>query len=188
VDRSDYRDTRSTVIGGHLTHPMLVVFPIAFLVSVLATDLAFWGTGDNFWARASEWLLAVGVIMGAFVSGFGLIEFITISRLRSLVAGWVHFLGSAAAILISLWSLLYRIENDPGAAVIPFGIILSAVVVVLFLVTSWPGGELVFRHCIGIIDSKNANACPIVGDTAGSQKSGFVRLPTPFQAAVQRSG
>jgi uncharacterized membrane protein len=158
VNRSHYRGTRSTTIDGHLIHPTLVVFPIALLVGVLATDLAFWGTGDQFWARASEWLLAVGAILGALAVDLGLIEFTTISRVRSLAAGRVYSLGSAAAILISLWSLLYRIENDPGAAVIPFGTILSALVVVLVLFTGWLGGALVFRHRIGIIDSQNESA------------------------------
>jgi uncharacterized membrane protein len=133
---------------------VLVVFPIALLVSVLATDLAFWGTGNHFWARTSEWLLAVGVISGALAADLGMIEFTTISRVRSLVAARVYSLGNAAAIVISLWNLLYRADSDPSAAVIPFGISLSAVVVVLFLVTGWLGGELVFRHRIGIIDSK----------------------------------
>jgi uncharacterized membrane protein len=49
MDSSDHRGTPSTaVIGGHPIHSMLVVFPIAFLVGALATDLAFWGTGDHF--------------------------------------------------------------------------------------------------------------------------------------------
>jgi uncharacterized membrane protein len=49
---SDYRGVRSTAaIFGHPIHPMLVVFPIGFLVGALATDLAFWGTDDPFWVR-----------------------------------------------------------------------------------------------------------------------------------------
>ena len=116
MNRPDYRGTPSTAaIGGHPIHPMLVVFPIAFLVGALATDLAFWRTGDHFWALASEWLLGAGVVMGALAAVAGLIEFLTITRVRSLVAGWVHFLGNAAAILIALWNLLYRLGGDPSA-------------------------------------------------------------------------
>jgi uncharacterized membrane protein len=52
MDSSDHRGTPSTAaIGGHPIHSMLVVFPIAFLVRALATDLAFWGTGDHFDCR-----------------------------------------------------------------------------------------------------------------------------------------
>jgi len=164
---SDYRGVRSTAaIFGHPIHPMLVVFPIGFLVGALVTDLAFWATSDRFWARASEWLLGAGIVMGALAAVAGLIEFVTISRVRSLAAGWVHFLGNATAILLSVWNFLHRMDGDSGAAVVPFGIILSAVVVVIFLVTGWLGGELVFRHRIGMIDAKNdaspsASAMPI---------------------------
>lgn len=76
-------------------------------------DLAFWGTGNYFSARISEWLLAVGVILGAGAVDLGLIEFTTVNRGRSRVAGRVYSLGSAAAILISLWSLLYRMKTIP---------------------------------------------------------------------------
>jgi uncharacterized membrane protein len=153
---SDHRGVRSTAaILGHPIHPMLVVFPIGFLVGALATDLAFWGTSDPFWARASEWLLGAGIVMGALAAVVGLIEFVTISRVRSLVAGWVHFLGNATAILLALWNLLHRMGGDPSALVVPFGIILSAAVVGIFLVTGWLGGELVFRHRIGMTDGES---------------------------------
>src|SRR5688572_27444395 len=61
MESPDYRGARSyAAAGARLIHPMLMVFPIALLVAVLATDLAFWGTGDRFWAHAAEWLLAIG--------------------------------------------------------------------------------------------------------------------------------
>jgi hypothetical protein len=56
VERSRPDPVPSTAaIGGHPIHPMLIPFPIAFLVGVLATDLAYWGTVNAFWARASSW-------------------------------------------------------------------------------------------------------------------------------------
>jgi uncharacterized membrane protein len=59
------------------------------------------------------------------------------------------------AILLSVWNLLRRIGGEPGAVVVPFGIILSAVVVVIFRVNGWLGRELVLRHRIGVIDGKS---------------------------------
>jgi uncharacterized membrane protein len=160
---ADYRGTRSTAaVFGHPIHPMLVVFPIGFLVGALVTDLTFWGTADPFWARASEWLLGAGIVMGALAAVTGIIEFVTISRVRSLAAGWVHFLGNATAILLSVWNLLYRMGGEADALVVPVGIILSAIVVALFLVTGWLGGELVFRHRIGMIDDKSKALSPAV--------------------------
>ena len=46
----------TAAIAGHPLHHMLVVFPIAFLIGAFATDLAFWGTKNPFWAQASYWL------------------------------------------------------------------------------------------------------------------------------------
>jgi uncharacterized membrane protein len=38
----------TAAILGHPIHPMLVPFPLAFLVGVLLTDLAYWATADVF--------------------------------------------------------------------------------------------------------------------------------------------
>src|SRR6185437_5872905 len=48
-------------VGSHPLHPMLIPFPVAFLVAAFVTDLAFIGTGDGFWARASMWLIGAGI-------------------------------------------------------------------------------------------------------------------------------
>jgi uncharacterized membrane protein len=146
------RGVRSTAsIDGHPIHPMLVPFPIAFLVGTLATDLAFWGTGDQFWARASMWLVGAGLVMGALAAVFGLIDFLTIARARAGSTGWVHFLGNLVAVILALVSLLLRV-GDPAAAVLPGGLVLSFIIVGILLVTGWMGGELAYRHKIGVIE------------------------------------
>jgi uncharacterized membrane protein len=149
--RANDRHSRAA-IAGHPIHPMLVPFPIAFLVGALASDLAFWGTGDPFWARASEWLLGAGLVMGSLAAVAGLIDFLSIREARAVAAGWVHFLGNATAMILALWNLVQRLTGDP-TAILPGGLILSALVVVIFLVTGWLGGELVFRHRIGVRDA-----------------------------------
>jgi len=76
------KGVRSTLtIAGHPIHPMLVPFPIGFLVGTLASDLAYWGTGDPFWARGSMWLVGAGVVTGGLAAIFGLVDFLTIERL-----------------------------------------------------------------------------------------------------------
>ena len=148
---SDHAATRSTAaIAGHPIHPLLVPFPIAFLVGALLCDLAFWRTADLFWVRGSKYLLAAGIVMAAVAAIAGLIDFVTISRVRSLAAAWVHAIGNATAVVIAIWNLVIR-WGDPGTVILPMGIVLSAVVVVIFVVTGWLGGELVFRHRIGMI-------------------------------------
>jgi uncharacterized membrane protein len=62
-------------IAGHPLHPMIIPFPIAFLVGTLVTDLAYLGTTDLFWATASYWLLAGALIMAAVAAVLGFIDF-----------------------------------------------------------------------------------------------------------------
>jgi len=150
----DDRAVRSTAaIGGHPLHPMVVPFPIAFLVGALVTDIVFMRLGDPFWARASQWLIGAGLVMGAVAAVLGLIDFLTIRRVRSLAASWVHFLGNAAALLLSLWNLLQR-TNAADMTVTQTGLVLSAIVVAMLLVTGWLGGEMAYRHRIGVIEQE----------------------------------
>jgi uncharacterized membrane protein len=58
------RNPRSTAqIMGHPIHPMLIPFPIAFLVATLVCDLVFWRTGNPGWATASLYLLGAALVM-----------------------------------------------------------------------------------------------------------------------------
>jgi uncharacterized membrane protein len=137
-------------IGGHPIHPMLVPFPIAFLVGALAVDIVFAATSDPFWARAGFWLLAAGIVTAAVAAVVGLVDFLSIARVRTLNAAWMHFLGNGAAVLLSIWNLAHR-WDDAAAGAIGLGIVLSAVVVAILLVTGWLGGELAYRYRIGVM-------------------------------------
>ena len=143
----------STVsVHHHPIHPMLVPFPIAFLVGAFVTDLAFWNTGNPFWSSASLWLIGAGLVMGALAAVAGLVDFLTIQRARR-PAGWVHFLGNASVLIIALINLILRV-GDPEAAVLPTGLVLSLFTVALLLVTGWLGGELAYRYKIGVIEAE----------------------------------
>lgn len=145
----DHEGVPSTAaVAGHPIHPMLVPFPIAFLVGALATDLVFWWTGDAFWARGSFWLIASGLVMGLVAAVFGFTDFITIQRARESVHGWIHFLGNAIVLLLALLNLLLRLDNP--AAALPWGLPLSLITAALLGVTGWMGGELAYRHKIGV--------------------------------------
>jgi uncharacterized membrane protein len=130
---------------------MLIPFPIAFLVTALATDLAFWGTGSVFWAEVSLWLVGAGLVTGVVAAAFGLIDFYTIPRARETKDGWIHFIGNGAVLVLAFISLLLRI-SDPVEAVVYEGLVLSALIAVLLVVTGWYGGELSYRHKIGVME------------------------------------
>ncbi len=152
-DDKEYRDSGvpSTVaIAGHPFHPLLVTFPIAFLTAALPTDLAYWFTEDAFWAKVSVWLIGAGIVTGLIAAVTGLLDFLRIERVRQHSAGWLHMSGNVVALLLSSVNLAVRLA-DPAAAVLPIGLILSAIVAALLGVTGWYGAELIYRHKVAVI-------------------------------------
>ena len=155
VDRNEEREkngagVKSTAaIGKHPIHPMLIPFPIAFLVGALATDAIYWLTRAEMWAWFSFWLIYAGLVMGIIAAIVGFIDFASIDAVRRLTAAWIHFAGNGLVLLLALANLLIRWDNQIGA-VLPAGIVISAVVSAILVVTGWYGGELSFRHRIGV--------------------------------------
>lgn len=135
-------------IGGHAVHPMLVTFPIAFLSATLVADLAFWWLGDVFWAQAAFWLLVGGVIGGFAAAAAGTADFILVPQIRHHITSWSHFIAAVMLLAVASANLVLRWE-DPVGAVLPLGILLSAVHGVLIGVAGWLGGKLVFVHNLG---------------------------------------
>jgi uncharacterized membrane protein len=154
---SDYQDsgvTSTVAVAGHPFHPLLVTFPIAFLVGAAGTDIGYWLTGDAFWARASIWPIGSGFISGLLAAATGLSDFVRIDRVRKRSAGWLHLFGNVAALLITLVNWVLRF-NDPAAAILPVGIVLSVLVSTILGVTGWYGAELAYRHKVGVIGSSS---------------------------------
>jgi uncharacterized membrane protein len=142
----------TAAVGGHPLHPMLIPFPIAFLIGTLASDLAFWGTRNGFWAEASVWLLGAGIVMALIAALAGFTDFFGEERIRALNAAWFHMIGNLTAVVIAIGNFALRYFQGPDAAVLPWGIVLSCITVGVLLFTGWMGGEMVYRHRVGIID------------------------------------
>jgi uncharacterized membrane protein len=140
-------------INGHPLHPMIVPFPIAFLVGTLATDLVYRATGEAYWAVFSKWQLVAALVMAALAAVLGLIDFAGIKRVRQGYVGWAHMGGNVLAVVLSLVSVIVR-WNDPVAGLQSIGLPISVIVTLILLVTGWLGGELVFRHKIGVIEGE----------------------------------
>jgi uncharacterized membrane protein len=147
-DPNDLGVPSTAAIAGHPIHPMLVVFPIAFLLGALATDLAGWLAGDPFWARASFWLLAAGVAGGVLAAVAGLTDFVTRERVHRLGVAWMHMVGNAAVLIIAAVNLALH-WTAPGR-VDGLEVVLAAVAAGMLAITGWLGGEMVYRHGFGM--------------------------------------
>src|SRR5688500_11644393 len=140
--------TSTAQVAGHPLHPMLIPFPIAFLVTFVC-DLIFWRTGNPAWSTASFYLLGTALIMAALAALAGLTDFLGDERIRSLSAAWHHLVGNVVAVLLSLWNWYRRYEAG-DAAVVPTGLLISLVVVVILLYTGWRGWEMVYRDRVAV--------------------------------------
>ncbi|MBN3878528.1 MULTISPECIES: DUF2231 domain-containing protein [unclassified Nostoc] len=150
---SEYRDTGvpSTVaIAGHPLHPLSVIFPIAFLAAALGSDIGYWLTGDFFWARASLWLIGLGLGGGILASAIGLSDFVKIERVRKRTAGWTHLILNVSILVLSLVNFLLRL-GDAESRIVPWGLLISLVVGTLTSASGWFGAELSYRHKIGVV-------------------------------------
>jgi uncharacterized membrane protein len=133
---------------------MLIPFPVAFLVSAFVTDLMFWATGNSAWATASMWLLGAGVVMALVAAVFGFTDFFGDPRIRNLSDAWQHMIGNLVAVVLALANWYMRYRSGAAAGVLPWGIWISLVTVLLLLFNGWKGWEMVYRHHVGVSDSK----------------------------------
>jgi uncharacterized membrane protein len=146
-----YNPQSTAKVAGHPLHPMLIPFPVAFLVSTLVCDLLFWNTSNSAWSTASLYLLGAALVMAALAAVAGLTDFLGDRRIRELSAAWHHMIGNVVVVLLSLWNWYRRYEAG-DAAVLPIGLVISLVVVLLLLYTGWRGWEMVYRHRVAVSD------------------------------------
>ena len=136
-------------IFGHPIHPMLIVFPLGLFAMAVVFDIIQLVTANPNLSLAAYYMIGAGIITGLLAAIFGLIDWMGVpreSRARS-VGRW-HGLGNVVVVLLFAISWWLRRPNPSS----PTGGALTAsyLGVLLGLVTGWLGGELVFRHGVGV--------------------------------------
>jgi uncharacterized membrane protein len=143
---------RSTAkIGTHPIHPMLIPFPIVCFILTFVCDILY-VRGHIGAANASNWLLIIGLVMAAFAAVAGLTDFFGDKRIQGADA-IKHMLANVTAVVLELVNLVLRFNNPD--AITSTGVYISGVVVLILLYSGWKGGDLVYRHGIGVHDTSN---------------------------------
>jgi uncharacterized membrane protein len=137
-------------IAGHPIHPMLIPFPVAFLVSAFVSDVMFWVKGEEIWAVASVWLLGAGIVMALLAAVFGFTDYFGDKRIRRIRDANLHMIGNLVVVVLAASNWLMRFQSDPENGVFPVGISISLATVLLLLFTGWKGWEMVYRHRVGV--------------------------------------
>jgi uncharacterized membrane protein len=143
---------RSTAkIGTHPIHPMLIPFPIVCFILTFVCDILY-VRGHIGAANASNWLLIIGLVMAALAAVAGLTDFFGDKRIQGADA-IKHMLANVTAVVLELVNLVLRFNNPDAIA--STGVYISGVVVLILLYSGWKGGDLVYRHGIGVHDTSN---------------------------------
>ena len=143
---------RSTVrIFRQPIHPMLVPIPIACFIGAPLTDLTYWRSAEMMWADFSAWLVTVGVIFGYLAAVFGLIDFLGNRFIRAQPPAWPHALGNVLVLILATLNMFIH-SRDAWTSVVPWGVALSAAVVLILMFTIWMGRSMVYRHRVGVAE------------------------------------
>jgi uncharacterized membrane protein len=145
--------------AGNAIHPMIVVFPIAFYTSTVATLLAYVGTQEVFWYRVAMIANIAGIITAAIAVIPGAIDLLWLpatSRARSVSLKHAGFNALATGLFAVTALLLYRSWHErvliDGKFVIDATIPLAMSVVawVSMMIAASLGWTLVQTHHVGV--------------------------------------
>jgi uncharacterized membrane protein len=142
-------------IRGHPLHPMLIHFPVAALMGLVATDLAYIFSADYFWARAGLWLAGIGAL-GGWISGLaGLVDLTTVAPIRRLITAWCHAILAVMLLSLATFNWLLRVDA-PDIRILPWGVYISLLTALLIAITGIFGGILVYEYAVGVDTEETA--------------------------------
>jgi uncharacterized membrane protein len=137
-------------VSGHPIHPFLVPFPIACFIGALATDIAYWRTADMMWADFSAWLVTIGVVLGCIAAIVAAIDFLSNRVIRAQAPAWPYVIGNLLALIIAILNMLIH-SRDAWTSVVPWGVTLSAITVVIVLVSGWLNWPMIYGRGVGVV-------------------------------------
>ena len=118
----------------------LMSFPIACFTLALLTDLAYWATSDLMWQHFSSWLLFAGLVGG----GLAILAWIIRQAVERHPTTWSMVAINVLVLIIAFFNSLVH-AGDGWTAVMPWGLTLSAVTVLLMLVSGVLSGRATRR-------------------------------------------
>jgi uncharacterized membrane protein len=157
-------------VGGHPVHPILIPFPIALWSTSFATDVVFYFCRNSSLPLISKFMLAAGCLGALAAAVPGIIDWLSIKDAGvKRIANWHARLNVIALIIFAL-SLYFRMRM--GAHWVDYHLripfLLSLLGVILISISGWLGGELAYKHGVGVSPQN---------DSPEEEEAAKVRLP-----------
>ena len=109
----------------------LVSFPIACFTLTLLTDLAYYATSNLMWQNFSSWLLLAGQIGG----GIAVIGWLALQAIHRGRPQWSVVVLNLIVLITAFFNSLVH-AGDGWTAIVPWGITISAITVVLMIISA----------------------------------------------------
>jgi len=136
AERVEFQPGRRVGIAGHPYSALFLPIPVVCFTGGLLTDVAYSNSGGNLlWLNFSCWLLAAGLLFGFIAAILMAIDLVRLPQLRTAF-GWGSFGLLIVAMVIELINSFIH-ARDGWTAVVPAGLILSAIGAVLIMSHGW---------------------------------------------------
>jgi uncharacterized membrane protein len=135
-------------VARHPIHPMLIHFPVAFLLGLVGSDLAYVYLADPFWARVGLWLAGLGSLSGWLAGLAGFVDLVLVRHINNLVNAWSHALLAVMTLSLASFNWLLRFNEKTGFN--DWCLYVSLMTAALISITSILGGHLVYQHGVGV--------------------------------------
>ncbi|WP_045685500.1 DUF2231 domain-containing protein [Martelella endophytica] len=127
--------TQPNSIGRYPYRTIFVPFPLVAFTFALVTDILYWQTSVLMWQNFSAWLLLGGLVFGALAILAGLGDVLR-ANARHYRPGWAETIGFAVILILGLVNSFVH-AGDGWTAVVPGGLILSALTFIAIIATLW---------------------------------------------------
>ena len=119
----------------HPVHGILVSGTIPLFLGGLVSDIAYSSSYQIEWSNFASWLIAAGLVFGGFALLWAIIDLIRADRRGGYTLLYM-------LLLLATWVLGFLnslIHARDAWATMPMGLVLSAIVVLLALASTWVG-------------------------------------------------
>lgn len=162
-------------VARHPLHPMLIVFPSTLFPLLLLMDvLAWWLGNDAFWS-IGVWLAGAGVVTTLAAMVPGIVDMAAVpdeSRAHRTVL-WHFIVGTATLVAYAAGTWL---RWNAGTDRLLLATVVDVVGVLLVTAQGWLGGELVYKHHLGVKTvAEGADPVTLTGATRAPSERGDAR-------------
>ncbi|SCG63526.1 DUF2231 domain-containing protein [Micromonospora halophytica] len=167
-------ESRLKVLG-HPVHPMLVMFPVALLVTGTLFDLVDTVGGPDFLGEVAYWNITIGLIGGLLAAVAGTFDLLAIpAGTRAKRVALTHAAANVAVVLLfaAVWVVRLNAESRAAGGAL---IAIEVVGLALLGVSAWLGGELVDRLGVGVDPDAGLDAPSSLRPAAAAKRIGEMR-------------